>query len=145
DKRKGKRAAPAGHDRAAPVRTSSPRDGGFDGGQKQDAGHKQAALPETSPRPLVRRQGALPAEILPLILEVEPGADYALIDSGAGRKLERYGPYLIERPEGQAIWQAALQPSEWARADAVFTGDTDEEGMGRWRFPHEPLGETWPM
>ena len=32
-----------------------------------------------------------------------------------------------------------------SKADAVFTGDTDEEGMGRWRFPREPLGETWPM
>src|SRR5690606_1984826 len=51
----------------------------------------------------------------------------------------------IERPEGQAIWQAALPEREWAKADAVFTGDTDEEGMGRWRFPQTPLGETWPM
>ncbi|TIV26204.1 MAG: class I SAM-dependent rRNA methyltransferase, partial [Mesorhizobium sp.] len=33
----------------------------------------------------------------------------------------------------------------WERADAVFTGDTDEEGIGRWRFPKAPLGETWPM
>jgi len=96
-------------------------------------------------RPLARRPGPLPAETLPLILEVEPGADYALLDSGNGRKLEQYGPYVIERPEGQAIWQPALSPSEWAKADAVFTGDTDEEGMGRWRFPREPLGETWPM
>ena len=31
------------------------------------------------------------------------------------------------------------------KADAVFTGDVDEEGMGRWRFPKAPLGETWPM
>jgi 23S rRNA (cytosine1962-C5)-methyltransferase len=49
------------------------------------------------------------------------------------------------RPEGQAIWQRALPQKEWDRADAIFTGDTDEEGMGRWRFPKLPLGETWPM
>ena len=80
-----------------------------------------------------------------LILEVAPNADYALIDSGDGEKLEQYGPYRIVRPEGQAIWRRALPLREWERADAVFTGDTDEEGLGRWRFPKTPLGETWPM
>lgn len=96
-------------------------------------------------REIVRRPGALPAETLPLILTVEPNADYALLDSGDGRKLEQYGPYRIDRPEGQAIWKRALPEREWAKADAIFTGDTDEEGMGRWRFPKAPLGETWPM
>ncbi|TIM60219.1 MAG: class I SAM-dependent rRNA methyltransferase, partial [Mesorhizobium sp.] len=91
------------------------------------------------------RDGALPAEHLPLILEVAPNADYSLLDSGAGQKLEQYGPYRIVRPEGQAIWQKALPAKDWDRADAIFTGDTDEEGIGRWRFPKTPLGETWPM
>jgi 23S rRNA (cytosine1962-C5)-methyltransferase len=86
----------------------------------------------------------LPAENLPLVLEVAPNADYALLDSGDGEKLEQYGPYRIVRPEGQAIWQRALD-AEWRKVDAVFTGNTDEEGMGRWRFPRAPLGETWPM
>ena len=97
------------------------------------------------PRVLSRREGALPAENLPLILEVAPNADYALLDSGAGEKLEQYGPYRIVRPEGQAIWQRALPAKEWDGADAVFTGNTEEEGMGRWHFPKVPLGETWPM
>jgi 23S rRNA (cytosine1962-C5)-methyltransferase len=113
--------------------------------------HEQKPRPQREPAPapakrvMSRRQGALPAETVPLILEVEPNADYALLDSGNGRKLEQYGPYRIERPEGQAIWQPALPDREWHKADAVFTGDTDEEGMGRWRFPNTPLGETWPM
>lgn len=101
--------------------------------------------PAARPRVLRRREGALPAERLPVILEVAPNADYALIDSGGGEKLEQYGPYRIVRPEGQAIWQKALPAREWQQADAIFTGDTDEEGMGRWRFPKTPLGETWPM
>ncbi len=117
---------------ARPDRTVSKRDGGI----AEIAGVR---------KPLPRRAGTLPAETLPLILEVEPGADYALVDSGDGRKLERYGPYLIDRPEGQAIWRPALAERDWLKADAVFTGDTDEEGMGRWRFPQSPLGETWPM
>jgi len=106
--------------------------------------HGRAELAEMR-RELRRRDGALPAESLPVILEVSPDADYALLDSGAGEKLEQYGPYRIARPEGQAIWQRALPASEWAKADAIFTGDTDEEGLGRWRFPRTPLGETWPM
>jgi 23S rRNA (cytosine1962-C5)-methyltransferase len=101
--------------------------------------------PKSVPRILARRDGALPTEHLPVILEVAPNADYALLDSGAGQKLEQYGPYRIVRPEGQAIWQKALPAKDWERADAIFTGDTDEEGIGRWRFPKTPLGETWPM
>ncbi len=93
----------------------------------------------------LRHTGARPAENLPLILETTPTADYALIDSGNGRKLEKYGHYLIERPEGQAIWQPALAASEWAKADAIFNGNTEEEGMGRWQFPKKPLAETWPL
>jgi len=103
--------------------------------------------PQPAPRAPLRPapRGPLPAESLPLILEVLPGAEYALIDSGDGQKLERYGPYRIVRPEGQAIWRRTLPETEWAKVDAIFTGDTDEEGMGRWRFPRAPLGETWPM
>jgi len=106
---------------------------------------REREAPPQPKRQLVRREGALPAEKLPLILEVAPSADYALLDSGDGRKLEQYGPYRIVRPEGQAIWRPALPEKEWSRADAIFTGNTDEEGMGRWHFPRNPLGETWPM
>lgn len=92
-----------------------------------------------------RGPGALPAEEIPVILEVAGDDDYSLLDSGSGEKLEQYGQYRIVRPEGQAIWNRALDDSEWTMADAVFTGDTDEEGVGRWHFPKTPLGETWPM
>ncbi|WP_295813100.1 class I SAM-dependent rRNA methyltransferase [uncultured Nitratireductor sp.] len=127
------RAKRRNDDRRSQKKQTAPRD-------------KPLRQPETIARPAPpRRQGALPHERLPVILEVLPNDDYALLDSGAGRKLEQYGPYRIVRPEGQAIWQPALGISEWKNADAIFTGDTDEEGMGRWRFPKEPLGETWPM
>ncbi|WP_152046655.1 class I SAM-dependent methyltransferase [Aureimonas psammosilenae] len=96
-------------------------------------------------RVAVRHEGERPAERLPVILTVQPTEDYALLDSGGGEKLERYGPLVVRRPENQAIWQPRLDTSEWEKADAVFTGDTDEEGMGRWRFPKSPLGETWPL
>lgn len=95
--------------------------------------------------PKTRRVGERPAENLPIILETAPSADYALIDSGSGRKLEQYGPYRIIRPEGQALWLPAADEREWQAADAIFTGDTEEEGLGRWQFPKAPLGETWPL
>ncbi len=106
---------------------------------------KQSQTDKQAPQFLPRRSGALPAETLPLILEVKPNDDYALLDSGNGEKLEQYGPYRIVRPEGQAIWTRALPERDWTDVDAIFTGDTDEEGLGRWRFPKDPLGETWPM
>ncbi len=80
-----------------------------------------------------------------MILETAGEVDYRLIDSGNGAKLERYGGVTMIRPEAQALWQPALSPDIWERADAIFTGDTEEEGMGRWRFPRALLPEVWPM
>jgi 23S rRNA (cytosine1962-C5)-methyltransferase len=69
-------------------------------------------------------------------LIAEPWPDYGLIDSGDGRKLERYGPYRFIRPEPQALWRPAA--AEWA-ADGEFTGGSDEDGGGRWQLsPHVP-------
>lgn len=96
-------------------------------------------------RPLTARQGDLPAERVPLILESSSAGDFHLIDSGKGLKLEQYGPYRIVRPEAQALWPQSLPEHVWQGADAIFTGDTEEDGMGRWRFPREALGETWPL
>ncbi|HXE86871.1 MAG TPA: class I SAM-dependent methyltransferase, partial [Hyphomicrobiaceae bacterium] len=76
-----------------------------------------------------------------------PGfADYALLDSGDGRKLERFGRFTIERPESQALWRPALEPGAWLRADAAFKSagaDEDSEG-GRWRT-NTAVPETWPV
>lgn len=80
----------------------------------------------------------------PLILETEGWSDYALLDSGGGRKLERYGAYRIVRPEEQAIWTPRRPQAEWERVDAQFVGIGDDESDGRWRMPR-PLGETWPL
>jgi 23S rRNA (cytosine1962-C5)-methyltransferase len=64
-------------------------------------------------------------------LIAEPWADYGLLDSGHGRKLERYGPYCFIRPEPQALWSPAC--ADW-QADGEFTGGADEDGGGRWRL-----------
>ena len=56
--------------------------------------------------------------------------DYALLDSGDGRKLERYGPYTVVRPEPQCFW-SPRDPAAFDSADAVFD-PTDEDESGRW-------------
>jgi len=84
-------------------------------------------------------------ETCPLVLVNEPDENYALLDSGQGLKLERYGKLRVVRPEAQAFWQPALNKTEWQNVDAVFTGDMNEEGTGRWNFPKKPLPETWPL
>ena len=85
-----------------------------------------------------------PTARMPVMLETAGFEDYALVDSGEGEKLERYGPYRIVRPEPQAMWRRRLPAAEWERADAVFTGGKDEDSDGRWRFL-KPLPEDWPM
>ncbi|MFH1937058.1 MAG: hypothetical protein ABIK52_05805 [Bacteroidota bacterium] len=39
--------------------------------------------------------------------------DYELLDTGGREKLERFGDYLLIRPEPQAVWQKALSEKEW--------------------------------
>lgn len=71
-------------------------------------------------------------------------ADYALLDSGHGRKLEQYGPYKVVRPEPQCMWTPRLPASAWEAADAVFD-PTDEDEAGNWRFRGARPPETWPL
>ena len=78
----------------------------------------------------------------PLVMEGAGWADYALLDSGHGRKLERYGPYRFIRPEGQALWSPRL--SEW-ESDGEFVPGSDEDGGGRWQFSREVPREGWPL
>lgn len=114
---------------------------------KETRSREQKPAPEQAApaRPLMARTGDLPKENVPLILESKNAGDFHLVDSGNGLKLEKYGPYHVVRPEAQALWQPSLSPEIWQRAEAVFTGNTDEDGMGRWKFPREALGETWPL
>jgi 23S rRNA (cytosine1962-C5)-methyltransferase len=65
-------------------------------------------------------------------------SDYELIDSGDYEKLERFGKYVVRRPEPQAVWRKALSEREWEQmTDAWFKkekGTTGLEGneKGEW-------------
>jgi 23S rRNA (cytosine1962-C5)-methyltransferase len=79
----------------------------------------------------------------PGVMRTQGWSDYALLDSGGGRKLERYGRYTVVRPEPQCLWTPRLAPQAWEAADAVFD-PSDEEDAGRWRFRGKPV-EAWPL
>lgn len=53
---------------------------------------------------------------------------YALLDSGGGRKLERFGSYVLARPCSQAVWGQALSETVWQKAHASF----DRTDGNRW-------------
>lgn len=72
-------------------------------------------------------------------LITEKSKDYELLDSGGGEKLERYGEFVLRRPDPQAIWQKRLK-IEWEKADAVY----ERQGTsGRWK--KNTLPESWKI
>ena len=77
-----------------------------------------------------------------LTLVGEPWADYGLVDSGHGRKLERYGRFRFVRPEPQAMWAPARD--DW-NADGEFVPGSDEDGGGRWVFARPVPREGWSL
>ena len=78
----------------------------------------------------------------PLLMEGHGWADYGLVDSGHGRKLERYGPYRFIRPEPQALWAPRLD--DWS-AHGEFMPASDEDGGGRWVFDRDVPPQGWPL
>jgi len=78
----------------------------------------------------------------PLILEGTGWDDYCLLDSGHGRKFERYGPYRFIRPEPQAMWSPRLE--QWD-AHGKFVPGSDEDGGGRWHFAKDVPRDGWPL
>lgn len=105
-----------------------------------------AALSAPADLPHPTPAGSRPAQRWPVVLETAGWDDYRLLDIGYGQKLERYGSVTVVRPEAQALGRPRLSPERWENADAVFTGDVEEEGPGRWRFAAgRRLPETWPL
>lgn len=71
-------------------------------------------------------------------IETRSWNDYELIDSGNFQKLERFGAYVLIRPEPKALWDKALSDAEWQKAaHAVFKKTRnidpgDKEETGEW-------------
>ncbi len=69
-----------------------------------------------------------------------PWADYELLDSGDGRKLERFGNIVTDRPDTQAIW-LKHNSDLWGGASATFTQEGKEN---RWEFAGD-VPEVWTI
>lgn len=78
----------------------------------------------------------------PVVMTGEAWADYGLIDSGDGRKLERYGPHRFIRPDTQALWRPRLE--RWA-SDGEFVPGSDEDGGGRWQYAGPVSKDGWEL
>ncbi len=86
-----------------------------------------------------------------MLLESPSGwKDYELIDSGDFQKLERFGKYILIRPEPKALWQPSLSEREWTgMAHTRFTtgagfGKAGKEDSGTWH-PLKKMEEQWPI
>jgi 23S rRNA (cytosine1962-C5)-methyltransferase len=71
------------------------------------------------------------------VLTTKGWDDYELIDSGNGLRLERFGEYIISKPDPQAIWNISEDIKIWEEADAKFT---DSNWVKKPGFP-----EKWEM
>lgn len=66
--------------------------------------------------------------------------DFQIIDSGNGVKLEKWGKYLLLRPDPQAVW-AKSNDKLWSRTDAVYVRSS--KGGGEWTFYNKNIPESW--
>lgn len=68
-------------------------------------------------------------------------ADYELIDTGGLEKLERFGKYILARPEPQAVWEKSLSQGEWdrlahatyKRARGIDPARSENAEKGEWK------------
>ena len=65
--------------------------------------------------------------------------DYELIDASDGERLERWGEYILIRPDPQVIWHGAKSSPLWKRADASYKRSS--KGGGAWQESRVP--ESW--
>lgn len=75
--------------------------------------------------------------------------DYELLDSGRGAKLERFGEYVLARPEPKALWDKSMSDAEWNRlAHTRFTpgagfGKAGKEDSGTWERLRNMPDQWW--
>jgi 23S rRNA (cytosine1962-C5)-methyltransferase len=75
-------------------------------------------------------------------VEILSSDGYELVATGEGRKLERFGDVLLDRPAPQAIWSKGNNPL-WKKADARFK--RSESGAGNWKIFTKNLPENWSL
>ena len=73
--------------------------------------------------------------------------DYELLDFGAGRKLERFAAFILDRPSPSAEGFTVQNLKQWKSADAKFIADSPKAERGRWIFHNQNLSPdyAWPI
>ena len=67
--------------------------------------------------------------------------DYVLLDCSDGERLERWGKYVLIRPDPQVIWMGQKRHAFWSRADAIY--HRSAKGGGSWA--QNKLPESWDV
>ncbi len=67
--------------------------------------------------------------------------DYEVLDTSSGEKLERWGDYILVRPDPQVIWNTLHTAPEWKRKNGHY--HRSRKGGGQWEFFDLP--EQWEI
>ena len=67
--------------------------------------------------------------------------DYEVIDCSKGEKLERWGKYILLRPDPQVIWDTEKTAPQWKKLNGHY--HRSSKGGGEWEFFHLP--EQWSI
>ncbi len=67
---------------------------------------------------------------------------YELLDSGLGKKLERFGSYILERPCAQAVWKPSQSLQTWKQAHLAFSRHPEERWDKRQKIPQDWIIEV---
>lgn len=103
-------------------------------------------IPNPAKRPGGRRslRETFHSRALPRLKKSSPEwTEYELLDTGAGRKLERFGAVTVARPEAQAKWAEGLPKEQWDAAQAEFA-PAGRRRTGEWKFARD-APKRWEM
>ncbi len=67
--------------------------------------------------------------------------DYEVIDTSCGEKLERWGNYVLVRPDPQVIWNTEKRVEEWRKCNGHY--HRSNKGGGSWEFHNMP--DVWQI
>lgn len=68
--------------------------------------------------------------------------DYELLDMSDGNKLEKWGQYILIRPDPQIVWKKKSHPELWKKANAKYIRSTT--GGGHWEKLSK-IEESWKI
>lgn len=70
-------------------------------------------------------------------------SDYQILDMANGKKVEKWGNILLDRPDPQIIWDDKLNPEMWNKVDAKY--DRSNTGGGSWKINNRNMPSSWTV